>query len=119
MVTWVTAGTAPPTAPRITYIDGAIARDAQGNALGGIALSEHSVATAYNGTGNGGGTFCNLFGVHEPFTKAQIQGLYRNQGAYVSAVAKANAANRSAGFLVPADSSESTSNAAKSKVTKN
>ncbi len=119
MVDWVTDGVAPPIAPRITYVDGAIARDAQGNALGGIALSEHSVATAYNGTGNGGGTFCNLFGVHEPFSSAQLKGLYRNQGAYVSAVAKANNANRAAGFLLPADSAESTSNAAQSKVTKN
>lgn len=116
MVDWVTDGVAPPIAPRIAYADGAIVRDSFGNARGGIALSEHAVATAYNGSGNGGGIFCNLFGVSEPFSGAQLKSLYKSHGKYVSAVAKTNAANRQAGFLLPIDSDESTSNAAGSSV---
>lgn len=112
----VVDGVAPPIAPRVQFNSGQIVRDQLGNAIGGIALSEHAVPTAYNGTGNSGGTFCNLFGVHEPFTADQLRSLYRNQGAYVSAVAKANTANRKAGFLLDADSAESTSNAVSAKI---
>jgi hypothetical protein len=116
MVRWVQDGTPPPVAPRIAFEDGAIVRDAFGNAQGGIQLSEHAVATAYNGTGNGGGTFCNLFGVHEPFDDAQLRELYRNHGRYVSQVARVNADNVRAGYLVPADRETSTSDAAGSDI---
>jgi hypothetical protein len=116
MVGWVQDGTPPPIAPRIDFEDGAIVRDAYGNAQGGIQLSEHAVATAYNGTGNGGGTFCNLFGVHEPFTDAQLRALYRNPGSYTSQVARVNNDNRRAGYLVAADSAASTEAAARSTI---
>ena len=116
MDAWVRAGTLPPVAPRISYSGGVIARDASGNALGGIRLSEHEVATAVNGTGNGGGVFCTLFGLHLPFSQETLASLYRNHGRYVSQVAQVNAANVKAGFLLPADSEESTGNAAESTV---
>jgi hypothetical protein len=116
LVGWVRDGTPPPIAPRIRFEGGQIVRDGLGNAQGGIQLSEHAVATAYNGTGNAGGTFCNLFGVHEPFTVEQLRVLYPNHGRYTSAVARVNDDNRRAGFIVPADSSTSTSEAARSDV---
>jgi hypothetical protein len=126
MVRWVNDGIAPPIAPRIEYLDGVISRrpsltptiPTSGNAIGGIQLSEHSVPTAYNGTGNGGPpfSFCNLFGVHEPYSAENLRSLYRNQGAYTSAVARANNDNRRAGFIVAADSEESTRLAAESGV---
>lgn len=116
MVRWVNDGVLPPIAPRIRFEDGQIVRDEFGNARGGIQLSEHAVATAYNGTGNGGGTFCNLFGVHEPFTPDQLRSLYRNPGAYTSAVARVNNDNRRAGYIVAADAEESTTRAAQSGV---
>jgi hypothetical protein len=116
MVRWAREGVLPPVAPRIQYANGNIVRDSFGNARGGIQLSEHAVATAYNGAGNGGGQFCNLFGVHEPFTTQQLRSLYRNHGAYVSAVARVNNDNRSAGYIVAADAEESTSRAAESGV---
>ena len=119
MATWVRTGTPPPVAPRFERTaTGAIARDGHGNALGGIQLSEHAVATAYNGTGNSGSLFCGLFGVHEPFAPDVLSALYRNHGSYVSKVARANAANVRAGFLVAADSAESTGNAAGSIIGK-
>jgi hypothetical protein len=116
LVRWVEDGTLPPIAPRITFEDGQIVRDADGNARGGIQLSEHAVATAYNGTGNSGGAFCNLFGVHEPFTDARLRELYRNHGRYVSQVTQVNNANRRAGYIVPADASASTRTAAQSDI---
>ena len=122
LVDWVGSGALPPVAPRIAYTIGAtgpvIARDADGNALGGIRLSEHQVPTAFNGTGNSGGLFCTLFGVHEPFGAERLAVLYRNHGHYVSQVARVNSANVRAGFLVPADSEESTANAAESSIGK-
>ncbi len=116
LVRWVDDGVLPPVAPRIAFQDGAIVRDERGNARGGIQLSEHAVATAYNGTGNGGGLFCNLFGVHEPFDDAQLAALYRNPGRYTSAVAKANGENRRAGFIVAADADDSTAAAGQSRI---
>ena len=116
MVRWVQDGTPPPLAPRIAFEDGAIVRGADGNAQGGIQLSEHAVATAYNGTGNGGGPFCNLFGVHEPFDDAQLRALYRNPGRYTSQVARVNNDNLRAGYIVPADVAASTQAAARSGI---
>ena len=46
-----------------------IARDSFGNALGGIRLAEHAVATATNSGENTGGGFCFLTGWHEPSTR--------------------------------------------------
>jgi hypothetical protein len=124
MVAWVREGRLPPAAPRITYVGTAIARDTFGNALGGIRLSEHAIATAENSATNRaadaspGSGFCSLFATHVPFTAEQLAALYLNHGRYVSQVAQANTANVKAGFLLPADSEESTASAAESGVGK-
>jgi len=124
MVAWVRQGQLPPVAPRINYVGTAIARDAFGNALGGIRLSEHAVATAENSATNRaadaspGSGFCGLFATHVPFTAEQLAALYRNHGRYVSQVAQVNGANVKAGFLLSADSEESTGRAAGSTVGK-
>lgn len=123
MVAWVRDGILPPTAPRIAFVDTdpgagvslAIDRDAFGNARGGLRLSEHSVPTARNGAPNTGNSlFCGLFGLHLPFSDAQLAALYRTHGQYVSQVARANNSNVRAGFLLPVDSEESTEIAAES-----
>lgn len=125
MVAWVRDGVLPPTAPRIAFVDTdpspgvafAIDRDADGNARGGLRLSEHSVPTARNGAPNSGNSlFCTLFGLHLPFSDARLAALYRNHGKYVSQVARANAANVTAGYLLPVDSEQSTAAAAESTV---
>ena len=124
MVAWVREGRLPPVAPRIDYSGTAIVRDASGNALGGIRLSEHSIATAENSATNRaadlspGSQFCGLFATHVPFTAEQLAALYRNHGRYVSQVAQANTANVKAGFLLSADGEESTANAAESGIGK-
>lgn len=124
VVAWARDGLPPPVAPRIAFGSAGIERDAYGNALGGIRLSEHAVATAENSATNRpadaspGSLFCGLFATHVPFTAEQLAALYRNHGRYVSQVARVNAANVAAGFLLPADSAASTSGAARSPVGK-
>lgn len=125
---WARDGVLPPIAPRIQFAaSGAIVRNAEGNALGGIQLSEHEIATAENSATNfpdptvpaaqnPGGAFCGLFGTHVPFTDAQLRALYRNHGRYVSQVAKVNEANVAAGFVLAVDGGISTSNAARSAI---
>lgn len=124
---WVRASVPPPISPRIAYTGSLIVRDTDGNALGGIRLSEHEIATAENSATNSpdpavppaqnlGGFFCGLFGTHVPFSDARLSQLYRNKGRYVSQVARVNEANVDAGYILTIDSEISTSNAARSSV---
>jgi len=104
---WLKDGTAPPTAPPIEIkTDGerpAIVRDSFGNALGGIRLAEHAVATATNSGENTGGGFCFLTGWHEKFDKAKLKALYSSHEAYVSAVKRITEENMRIGYIVKAD----------------
>ena len=102
---WVERGTPPPVAEPLEFeADGVTKRrDRLGLALGGIRLSQVSVPTALNTGDNSGETFCFLFGSHEPFDDDLLARLYPTYGRYASAVARADAANVRAGFLLPAD----------------
>ena len=51
-------------------------RDSFGNALGGIRLAEHDVATAINSGENTGSGFCFLTGWHDDFDKTRLTVLY-------------------------------------------
>jgi hypothetical protein len=103
MVRWVREGVAPPSAPRVTVEGNVIQRDEFGNALGGIRLSEFSVATATNTGANSGAAFCVLYGRYIPFTTEQLDALYPNHGRYVSEVGEQNRTNVDSGYLLPAD----------------
>jgi len=125
LVAWVRSSVPPPASPRIAFSGLAITRDTDGNALGGIQLSEHDIATAENSatnsadltvTPNPGGGFCGLFGTHVPFSEVRLSQLYRNHGRYISQVARVNEANVTAGYILAIDSEISTSNAARSSV---
>src|SRR5262249_26761147 len=74
MVRWVKEGTPPPSAPPIEVKEAGppatIVRDFRGNALGGIRLSQHEVATATNTGQNSGPGFCRLNGSYEAFDEA-------------------------------------------------
>ena len=137
LATWVRPGVLPPVlppvAPRIQFAGvlatSLVSRNSDGNARGGIQLSEHAIATAENSATNGpsltvppllnpGGFFCGLFGTYVPFTDARLNDLYRNTGRYVSQVARVNEANVAAGFILAIDSDISTSDAARSAVGK-
>jgi putative intracellular protease/amidase len=107
MARWVKDGTPPPAAAPITVATDAerpyIVRDAFFNALGGIRLAEHDVATAVNSGENTGSGFCFLTGWHEPFDKARLATLYSTHSAYVSAVKATTEKNVKAGYILNAD----------------
>ncbi|HEY6317282.1 MAG TPA: alpha/beta hydrolase domain-containing protein [Acidimicrobiia bacterium] len=104
---WVATGTAPPRAPRLAVTAGppvTIARDAHGNAVGGIRtpLLDAPAATL-TGDPNAGGTFCTLFGTTTPFDAATLAALYPTHAAYVTAFDRATDQAVHAGFLLAAD----------------
>lgn len=107
LVDWITDGTAPPIAPRITLTSiGAVsvaARDAFGNALGGLRLPAHDVPTATNTGLNSGPGFCLLFGSHVPFSAATLLSLYPTHDDYVAKVTQSVGRNVDAGFVLPFD----------------
>ena len=86
---WSRAGRAQgASAPRleITGDPPTIARDAHGNALGGIRTAQVDVpVAALSGLGQSGGAFCSIFGTTTPFDAATLATLYPSHEAYVSA----------------------------------
>jgi hypothetical protein len=100
---WVVQHEPPAHQPRVTLADGAVARDAVGNAIGGIRLPAAAVPTAaYNRTGD-----CTaLNGRTEPFTAQQLRSLYPTHAAYVTKVRAAAERSVRAGVLTPADSAD-------------
>ena len=112
LVRWIRGGEPPPSAPRIelaavnaaTAASPALAaRDARGNALGGIRLPDHAVPIATNTGVNSGSGFCVLFGSHEPFDAATLRALYPTRQAYVDAVTASARENLRLGFIVQQD----------------
>ena len=104
LVRWVEEGVAPPTAPYLQFdAAGAKVRNELGLAQGGIQLSQVAVPTALNSGDNSGASFCRLFGTYQPFGADQLAALYRNQGAYVSAVGAVDRANVRAGYIEQED----------------
>jgi len=105
---WVAKGVLPPVAPRLETTDPfAFVTDDNGNVLGGIRTPavDAPVATL-SGRSTGGSSFCFLFGSTVPFTTEQLEELYPNHRAFVSAWVRATKAARKAGFLVAADAKE-------------
>lgn len=119
MVNWIKTGQAPPIAPRLEWVSNTVkARDEFGNALGGIRLPEHEVPTAVNTGDNTGPGFEFLFGSHEPFDEATLKKLYRNHGAYVSAINRATNVALKQGFILQKDAQITREKAAQSQVGK-
>lgn len=79
--------------PRLDVAPGpppSIARDALGNALGGIRTPQVNVPiAALSGLGQSGGGFCGLFGTTTPFDAATLATRYPSHAKYVAAVVKA------------------------------
>jgi hypothetical protein len=120
MSRWLKDGMPPPSAPPIDIVTEngkpAIDRDSFGNALGGIRLAEHAVATAVNSGENGGGGFCFLTGSHEDFDKARLAMLYSSHTSYVSDVKVATDKNLKAGYILKADAARTIAAAEQSAV---
>ena len=107
---WVAKGIAPPVAPRLetTGVSPVVfATDANGNVLGGVRTpAVDAPVAALSGKSTGGNSFCFLFGSTVPFTPSQLEALYPNHRAFVSAWVRATKSARAAGFLVAADAKE-------------
>jgi hypothetical protein len=106
--TWLVDGEAPACAPAIALdLQGGngvgLSRDSDGNAVGGVRLSQHEVATAMNSGLNSGRGLAALWGVHDPFDRASLKRRYPTRSAYVERVQQVNASNRLWGYVLEAD----------------
>jgi hypothetical protein len=123
-VEWLKTGKAPPLAVPIELANNAIVRDADGNAKGGIQLSQHAVPTAVNRGDNGqaagstAGQYCHLLGSYEPFSDAKLNTLYPKHDLYVKAVKDASEKNLRSGYILKADVEATIEEANKSKIGK-
>ena len=110
IVKWVEQGVPPAYSPlpEWTSIDPTVvlARDAYGNALGGIRLASLAVPIATSQGLNSGPELCFLTGVHIPFDTATLASLYPSHEAYVRAVRDAAEQNVRDGFLLKEDALE-------------
>lgn len=117
---WVKDGTPPPSAPPIEIVmengKPAIDRDSFGNALGGIRLAEHAIATAVNSGVNEGTGFCFLTGWHQDFDRTRLSMLYSSHTSYVSDVKVATEKNVKAGYILRADAMKTIAAAEQSSV---
>jgi hypothetical protein len=104
---WVRNGTPPPSAPLIEVNAGppaAIARDVNGNALGGIRTPQVDVPIAtLSGEGQVGELFCILFGTTVPFDDEKLASLYPDHETYVAAIDEAAGRAVEEGFLLAPD----------------
>jgi hypothetical protein len=120
LVRWEKDDTPPPPAPPIELAavgpPAIAARDAMGNALGGIRLAEHAVPTAVNTGLNAGAGFCRLYGSHEPFDEATVAKLYPTHAGYVAAVREITLRNLKAGYILKADADDTIAAAERSTI---
>jgi len=108
LTTWVRKGRIRGrSAPRLDIVAGppaSIARDARGNALGGIRTPQLDVPIAtLSGLGQPPGGFCAIFGTTVPFDATTLSMLYPSHAEYVTAVAKAAGEAVRARHLLRAD----------------
>lgn len=120
LVRWVKDGTLPPTAPPLALTSvgppAVMDRDAAGNALGGIRLSQHAVPTAVNTGVNTGPGFCRLYGSHEPFDAAALAKLYPTHDGYVARVREVTEKNLTAGYILKMDADATVAEAERSTI---
>ena len=99
---WLREGTPPPQGERYQFDDaGALARDADGNALGGIRLPPIEVPVASYRS-----DLCDLGGITIPFTELQLQQRYPTHAAYYCQMKAATARSLAEGFLLPEDAAD-------------
>jgi Alpha/beta hydrolase domain len=98
---WVANGTVPPHAPSYIavnpgnqVIDGTrVALDQYGNAIGGVRtpylnvpIFTYTIPNYNNPTSAGPSFLCAIAGFQTPLPQSVLQGLYKNEGQYISAV---------------------------------
>lgn len=95
---WATDGTAPPSAPPIDVADGAIVRDADGIATGGVRTPHVDVPYATL-TGEG----MSMVGMTVPFDGATLTSRYGDEAAFLAQFERSLDAAIEAGFLLSED----------------
>lgn len=120
LVDWADGGAPPPPGEPIELTDDedtTIARDEDGNALGGVRnpLVDVPVATltgdppdgaTIEDLADGGGDVCVLFGSTEPFDRATLVERYGTADDYLDAFRASAEAAVEAGYLLPHDADE-------------
>lgn len=101
---WIVEGTVPPSSPRLETEEptgGAIVRDADGIALGGIRTpTVDAPISVMTGTNTTPSVICSLFGSNEPFTADQLVERYGDTDGYVTEVQASADAAVADGFLL-------------------
>ena len=107
---WVRNGVAPPTGTRLQVVSTSprvLARDAEGNALGGVRTPQVDARFATLTGINSGSGFCTLFGSTTPLTTAQLSALYPTHADFVAKWTTALSSAVAQGFILPADEASS------------
>jgi hypothetical protein len=108
MQRWLVHGTPPPGAPplRLASTDPpVVARDALGNALGGVRTPDvdSPVAALSGDAPSGASLLCSLFGQTTPFDAATLARLYPDHAAYLRAYSGALDKAIAGGFVLSDD----------------
>lgn len=112
---WIDNGTTPAASRYLELTaTNTLARDADGNVIGGIRPPDIQVPLGTTIETNTGPGFCGLFGAFAPFSDARLAQLYPNHGKYVSQFTKAVQDNFKDGFLLSEDAKAQRAAAAQS-----
>ena len=105
LVDWVVDGTPPPSGDPIELdASGAIVRDSDGNAVGGVRLPAVEVPVAtLSGEPVGDSVLCRLFGSTTPFPPEELVRRYGTEDAYLAAYADSYDRSVGDGFALEAD----------------
>jgi hypothetical protein len=100
---WIDTGTAPRSFPRIATDEtgSGIARDADGNAVGGIRLPDLAAPTAVHLGANPGNPLAALTGQSTPFTREQVEARYHDSDDYIHQWDEAVTELAAAGAVLP------------------
>ncbi|HEX5586865.1 MAG TPA: alpha/beta hydrolase domain-containing protein [Acidimicrobiia bacterium] len=112
---WMTAGTPPPSQPLIELTatePPAIARDADGNAIGGVRVPEMAAPLARHVAAMEEAGAAGLMGQWFPFEPEAVRAKYPDAAAYLAAYDAAATAAVEAGVLLPHDADDGRARAA-------
>ena len=108
LIRWIEDGTPPPPS-RFMELDTstpgviALARDADGNVLGGVRPPELRTPVGTYFESNAGPGFCGLYGGFSPFSEDRLRELYPRWGSYVSDFVRDVSDAVRERYLLPAD----------------
>lgn len=105
---WVATGRQPPSPPPIRLAGDhpvTLARDADGNAIGGVRTPavDVPVSTLSGVAPEGASLICALFGSTTPLPASRLAELYGTRSAYLARYTKSLDRAVSAGYILPAD----------------